>query len=436
MRLTPEEYERGLISWEPPDAKIEVRLETREGPGQDAVVASSVREGSGSIVDAVGGDQGRFELSGPDITQLTRFRWERAVGTSLWPGAPFTAPTRVRHIPDFGIFHRIVTDAGSCDWPADAVLRVGSSVIRLITGDVDGERAAPMDQVEVEDDSVSITGEASGSSTATGRFIEVVGHGKSAEQAEEHAWALIGLAGLILGPTAIASVVFSEGYSAEPGRFSGTLAIPTPARFPHVSDEDAPTMLDNALGTVGLTGRTSRAIRLALRWYRKGLMADIEEDELFSYFIGIESLANAFCAEFGQPPSEARRREEVESIDKELRTALGERAGLAKQRLTASTLNERFEHYAKSKGLTDEQVRTFRRLSRARNDAFHGSPTFIGSELVSQAATILVACLKNELGVSANLAWEKTPRIRGFRISYDYRADATGRQHDPGEAPG
>lgn len=424
MKTSGEQYARGFVSWEPPTDAYEFTIESQTEGGL-IVPSAPLTDSSGSAVSVMVDGLARFAIRlksavGPP---LTKFRWERAQRTSVWDGLPTGEALHITHLPDYGIYHRLVLSAGNCDWGEDSVVTIGSVRIRLVTGRVDGERAAPIDQVTIEDGKISLTGEPSGAASVEGRFVDVVASGDTPDAAEQNAWSSLGLAALILGPASVDQVVFSEQYEAKVGDFGGALDIPIITKIPYKTDLDAADLIDQALGALQQDTRTSRSLRLALRWLVKGLRTEIDEDAFFAFFIGIETLVNAFVAEAGRIPVEVERRRKLEAHQKQLERLLGDEFATALPRLVAPTLNEKFAFYGRTRQLPDENVDDFRGLNRARNDAFHGDFASIDTETVSKSEKLLVTMLKNALNVERSLAWEQAPRLSHLSIEYAYRPD-------------
>lgn len=422
MKLTWAEYERGIVSWETREGSFAFAIESLSSDG--IVHRSAVLENAaGSLVSDLAGEQARFivHLRSPD-GDISKFRWEQADGTSIWDGPPTGDRLALQHIPDYGTYHRLVLNAANCDWGQDAVVLFDQVRVRFVTGSVDGERAAPMDQVEVgEAGQFSITGEASGSATATGRFVDICAPGEDESSALENAWGVAGLVAFILGPASLGGVVFSEGYSAEPKRFSGSLAIPITAQSPYVADGDAADVLEDVLPALGEDTRHGRALRLAVRWYAKALRASDDEDSLFSHFIGVETILNAFAADRGPVPAESRRRELIAKSQSQLKKLLG--SELDAGRMAGASLFEKFKFYATEHDISGEWLHRFRALARTRNDAFHGDAANITAEQVRLARDLHVEILKLEFKIDRKFAWESVPRVGDFKIFYDYRPD-------------
>jgi hypothetical protein len=230
-------------------------------------------------------------------------RWERigdnSVITQVWNDDISSAPTKLRHLPGYGVFHRLVIATPYLGWEEDISLRVGGAMLRLVTG----EEVSPMDQVTIEDGNVAITGEMSGSMVAEGRFIEIVAPGSDPDDAEARAHSILGLAATVFGPHAVGDEIFAEPFEAEIGHQFGTFRIPVPAQNPRTVSDSEIDVVHEALSVVlEQNTRMSRALSLALIWYEKGTRSISLVDQFLGLFVGIETLINTYVREHGPVP--------------------------------------------------------------------------------------------------------------------------------------
>ena len=442
MRLSTEEYARGLLYWTiAGDAQLWTT--TADDPSQlEQELHGPLTNPNGSKVTSPPKPYVKVTVNVQDPSALKQpfeVRWERLVGpaikTDIWTNDLETEPMCLTHIPNRGVFHRLVIATPFLGWEDDAVIRVGDVVIRLRQGTIIGERIQPIDQVTVEEGKISMSGAPSGSAEAQGRFIEIIAPGDSLEDAERLAYSLLGLMALCIGDHVVGNIVFSEPYHTSGKDQLGELRIPVVAQVPRQAEMVELDTVDLLLPHLLAEDRVSRARRLALAWYERGIQAGAPIDQLLSYFIGIETIVNAYAAEHG-PVDEARIREERFN---RLRTRFPEEfdeqtTSLLIQRLTEPTITERFRYYAAGHGWEDEIVNVFRALARLRNDALHGNPADVNEEHARQSERVLVRLLKAELGLLGEMPWEKQPRI-GSVITVEYSL-ARSQEEPPGPGSG
>ncbi len=103
-----------------------------------------------------------------------------------------------------------------------------------------------------------------GEAEANGRFVEIIAHGNSADEAESRAHATLGLVGLCLGDQAIGEIVFSEPYETQDERQFGALRAGVTAKIPRTAQTEEKNALAEAISALLTEEKTARAICLAL----------------------------------------------------------------------------------------------------------------------------------------------------------------------------
>lgn len=427
MKLSSEEYRRGILSWNM-DAKAEFRTSTATVAGEPSQWSAPLIDPNGSKVQSLPGRYTALSCHVEDLSALQRpfrVRWEhlddQGITTKVWDDDLRQEPTRLRHVPNYGRFHRLVIATPYLAWAEDATIRVGDVVIRMVDGTVIGEQIAPLDQLKIEADKYSITGDFSGTAEAEGRFIEIVAPGASFQEAEVLAYTVLGFLALCLGNHAVGEVIFSEPYEASQGKQQGALRIPVTARIPREAEDAELDLIDGILPSLLGGDRSRRACALALRWYERGIRTTTPLDKLVSYFIGIEAIINAHAASHDSLLPEARAREERFGPVLERLAGDFDRNTLqqVRQRLVQTTLKERFGFYAIQHGWDNTLVDRFQELARLRNGAFHGDSVDIDEERAGGAKDLLRRLLKTELGLPAEMPWERIPQIGGLEVHYE-----------------
>lgn len=146
MKLTAADYGRGLMSWTPIEG-LTVRIGTASKVGDPITWSAPLTDPNGSLVPIDVGPvfQLRFDMATHEPIVLAELwtKLERVtdgvVVTRIYHGVPKT-PVILRHVPDYGTYHRLVVDAGTLDWSDDVVFREMGVLVRFVTGQVEGER--------------------------------------------------------------------------------------------------------------------------------------------------------------------------------------------------------------------------------------------------------------------------------------------------------
>lgn len=409
-------------------------MRTRTSSGtEESEWSEPLTDPNGAISTSPPGRFTQMSVSSPSDKENEPFPvyWERlcsegnvVTGVVNDPSSTLT-PVKLANIPAHGVYRRIVIEVpATLLWDEDSVIRVGNVVIRTHSGTIVGEKQASLETVAFDamGNHVLETG-FMGTEERTGRFIEVIADGLDHENAALRSSAAIGLLGLVVGNSVTAEMVFSEPYQADPGEpQSGFFEIPNYAMQPGTVDEVGLTIVDHALEHFLSDSDVDRSLQVALHWFDRGLRARTLLDGLTCYFIGIESILNAFVTANGPIPELQNRRSHATELKALLRGKLDRdtRSFLLDSLQRVST-RDRFSFYRSRRKLPDWWETTFANLARARNSAFHGAPASISDNVMDDAKSLLTTMLKAELGITIKLPWEKGPKIISTRLHYDLK---------------
>lgn len=431
MRLTAEEYRRGLVKW---NTESTNHVLTRSSDGDVSEWSEPLTNPNGSVSTSVPRRFGQVRISPslPDSVQPFPVYWERLTSegnivTSVLDGpAGEDAPVKLGNIPAYGIYRRLVLQVPpTLQWGEDAVVRVGNIIVRTHSGEISGEKGADLQTVSFDSNGNQVlqTGWM-GTDQRTGRFIEIVTDGADHADALLRSSAVMGLLGLVFGNSVATEILFSEPYQAESGKpQSGFFEIPNYARQPGTIDATGLGLVDEALGHFTSDPSMGQAVQLSLHWFDRGLRSRTPLDELISYFVSIESILNTFASIRGPIPKQMARR----SHAKELKTLLkGKVDGETREHLYRSlqyvSTRDRFSFYRFERRLSENWDRRFKELLDARNTAFHGSPGSVTGDVAGVAKDLAMTMLKLELGIVEQLGWEKGPKVSGARTHYEFQS--------------
>ena len=429
LKLMPEEYCRGLLSWSI-DSPAVVLTATSTAPDGPTIWAPPVADPMGSVVISPPGRYARVRIEAHDRTALQRpweARWERAgedrFGTFVFNHLSPTVPLLLEHVPNFGVFHRLVVRTPFLELTEGSVLRLGDLVVRFIVGPISGDLARPFHTVQYAPDRVTIEGGPIGNHREEGRFIEIVAPGGSADEAEFNAYRTLGLIAACVGPHAVGEVLFSERHENRRDPGGGTVVTTTTGKNPWFVTAEVIDMVHRALPRLEETTRVATALSVALRWYERGQRGDTPLDELMSYFIGIESILTAYWQQHESPEEAQKRRKRYDRIEDELLRLLdGDTAALKRLRdkMVEPTLPERMRFYVAERGWEPEVVEQFGQLAGKRSKLFHGSAASIRPEDARRARRLLGRLIRTELGLAEAMDWESLPLV--FPVRSEGRA--------------
>jgi hypothetical protein len=423
VRLTVAEFARGLVSWKAiPGVEIQVGTAIdKETPKQ---WSPNLTDPNGSLLPLELQAVFAFKIwlkSHESAIPLPEFwiRIERVVKgvviTRIFHGAA-NVQVMLRHLPDYGTYHRLVVDAGSFTWQEDVVFRQLGILVRFVTGEIEGERASDLKATIDEHGKPTLEGTAT-TVKETGRFVEVVTPGKSAQQAEQHAFATLGLLAVALGQNLLGRIVFSEPWQATPKEQTG-VAIATGAAFARHAAATEVDLVDPLLFRMTVDEPIARARVISLRWYERGLRASAPLDKLLSFFIGVETLVAAFAKNNAPLPVEQARKPEDDKILQLIKKLGGNVVSRVAQRIRGASLREQFAYYAQAHGLGADATSRFDKSKKVRDSAVHGDAVEVTFDVAGEAEKLLHVMLKAAFGVQGKFAWEDHPVIQEVRMHF------------------
>jgi hypothetical protein len=461
MILTEEEYRRGILSWRD-GSGFYMRTSTTSSKDDEKVWSEPLSNPAGSKVESQIADFHHVRpetetLESPSAEYWPVF-WERlnpidTVQTEVWDvNNGKRVHFHLGEVPQFGNFHRLVIEASlHLTWSEDAVVHIGQSRIRLITGKVEGQVIPPFDGIATENATIILTrsateshggakvtigaeegnqikaalveGDTSFASERYGRFLEIVARGSSPAEAESNAFSILGLLVLCWGDQASGAVVFSNTFHAgKDQRQEGIDHVPISGLIPHIIGNDELNTVDAALTHVFDDSPLQRACRLALRWYEKGIRSTANLDQFISFFVGIEAILNEYVETHGPIPEiKARKEQEGRKIKKLLKNQIDEKIyNELLLSLTYVSNQDRMKFYVKRENLPESLCSEFKDLAKLRADVFHSRIADVDDEKVMLSKTLLVDMLRGVLNISSSTPWQKLPQIGYLTRRYYY----------------
>ena len=427
MKLTPDEFKRGIISWES-ERPIHVRTRTAGPAGETTGWSEWLTDPAVSVVESPAGMRCQLSIrsaQGGSLVYPNRLRWEQEQGdevvTRLFDGSLDEPPKFLKRVLGPGFFHRLVVSTPAFSWGEDVVLREPGLLVRFVEGRLIGEKVDPISQIEIDDGGqVSLISAPMGEYEASGRFIEIIVSGSSADDAESRAHAALGLVGLCLGDQAVGDVVFSEPYETKDGRQFGALRAGVTAKVPRFAQDQEKDLLESLLFRFLDNGRTARARRIALAWYEKAVRSATPLDRFFAMLVALEALINAYAAEHGPLPEVLKREHTFAKIRDHVGGVLdASDVSRLSERFIEPSFGDRARFYMTEHGWNPEVYDEIRQLYNLRNQAVHGDPVLIGTDEVRRAHEMCVKLLKAELHITEDMGWEHEPKILGIRVEYE-----------------
>lgn len=423
MRIAATDYARGVLTW----TTIEgVSVELGTAPDH-----TSPKTWSGELTDPDG------SLVPIDLQAVYTFKiWLKGAGTSIPTNSFSIALERVekgvvitrcfnvygtmvialRHLPSFGTYHRLVVDASALTWDEDVVFRELGILVRFVTGEIEVERTTKLKASIDEDGKPSLQMQQS-TERISGRFVEVVVPGSSPEQAEDHAFATLGLLALVLGANVLGPVISSEHWKAEPTGQDG-IAIATGGAFSRHADASELDAVDEVLLRMTVDEPLGRARIIALRWYERGGRAEAPLDKLLSFYIGVETLVSAYAKLHAPLPIEQQRKAEDDEILKRV-GPLGKKVTDRVARLIrGASIREQFAFFASELKLGAEDTSRFDTTKKVRDSAVHGDPVDVTNQIAGDAEHLLRAMLKAAFEIEGPLGWEGDPVIYALQTHF------------------
>ena len=447
MRLTADEYERGLLSWDattpPGTAILPETISWAEAPPAgfpDGLTWNGpYTNPNGSIVQsaALQHRQLRVGLKTSDPTKtpiLRQIRWETPDGVQLGVESG-RAPhfVRVARRPGFACRIAVRPRAGSWAIPQVILDMANELRVRFVQGRIRGTSLRPFDHYEIEEGKAILQGGQSEVVELDGTFLEVhatvdqpgLTFEDGTELARANCLAALGLIALVCGEQVLGDIVLEDSVETSADGENGADKIPVTAVFPNVVGEQQFELVDKSLQWASSSGgdgnRTARGVHLALRWYLKALLADTPFDRFTSCFLGLETLATSYAVDF--PPS--TRRPEAEKFDDLVAAARASGFEADSQMVNAvkSLLND-FPLAAKfarlrqaldsSLGDAKSDLETFDAGRAARNRVLHGEQVEIPHDMASRVRDLLERLIGSLIG---------TDRAERFPTPYFVKLD-------------
>jgi len=326
MRLTAEEYERGVVSWNadvPTGAAVEPETATWDGPRPAELEWSApYTDQTGSLVTSPVREHGQLRITmrntDPSTTPILReIRWERPEGVQI--GVAFRSPAFVRVARCAGFACRWILRPRAATWEVPQVfLDMGNKVrVRFIDGKVRGTQIQPFDRFEVASNAeVTLAGGGSAVVEQEGQFLEVhatvdepgLTFDDGTAKATANCQAVLGLLALICGEQVVGEPLLQDVVETRPDAEHGADRIPVTALFPRTVEEEQYEAIDRSLHwpTEYVNGdrRMARGLHLAFRWYLRAVTSDNPFDQFTNCFMALETLASSYHAD--SPPETAR----------------------------------------------------------------------------------------------------------------------------------
>jgi hypothetical protein len=416
MRIKATDYARGYLTWTPIEG-VSIEVGTAPGHASPKTWSGELTDPDGSLVpidlQAVYTFKIRLKGAGTSIPTAKFWILLERVEKSVVITRCFTVAgvmvIALRHLPSYGTYHRLVVDASGLTWDEDLVFRELGILVRFVTGEIEVERTTKLKASVDEDGKPSLQMQQS-TERVSGRFIEVVTPGSSPEQAEDHAFATLGLLALILGPNVLGPVVSSEHWRAEPTGQDG-IAIATGAAFSRHGAASEFELTDELLFRITVDEPLGRARIIALRWYERAQRAEAPLDKLLSFFIGVETLVQAYATLHAPLPIEKQRKGEDDAIV-ELVGPLGKKVTDRVARLIrGASIREQFAFFASELKLGSEDTSRFDTTKKVRDSAVHGDAVDVTHKIAGDAEHLLRAMLKAAFEIDGSLGWEADPVI-------------------------
>lgn len=417
MRLTLDEYRRGVVKWRAAgNATVVIRSRADDA---DAVASAPLSDPAGSVPDVVPATGGLIDLrpgSGDAFVGPVRIAWDRLVGaeieTQVWDRD--IGQLELVGIPAPGRFDRLVVATPYLRWAEGAVVRTNDVVVRLTDGVV-LERYGPLEAEHGEHRS-SFVVEMS-TQHLTGSFIEIVAPEVLGEE-REVAFAVLALLATVLGDSAVGDVVQLGALESTPHgtefavRFpqhatasaaNRTLRIPRPV-VP--ADLDA---FDRLLVRLLGDGDLRADALLPLRWYERALRAGTDVDRFLAAFIGLETLVTRRSKRLGfvSPMADLLGDPRVPELLAPLRASYPDDQVdrlLARLQNRSPSLTDRFARIADELGLGEGAKARFRAASDGRHPLVHGGRAAIDDDLPVATVGLLATVLRAVLGGDATRA--------------------------------
>jgi hypothetical protein len=272
VKLSREDYSRGLLSWQG-ESKGAVVIDFTDPHGNQRQTGR-LTDPDGSILHEMVGDSLAVAFR-PETEGQTRlpypFRLERidsdgTVRTRIWDiDEQDEKHVTLMHVPGYGYFYRIVVVNTLLAWNQDTVFRCGDVLVRFESAAVVGEYTPPLRTIEAVPEGFRIIGEPMGTKTFEGiPCIDIVAPGTTPDEAERRAHGVYGLIILLFGDQAVGTPLMTHALTAVRGQPQSNVAHTEITAKPGMALNDlAFDMLDRFL-TVLVTTTEPKYVELAL----------------------------------------------------------------------------------------------------------------------------------------------------------------------------
>ena len=185
MRLSPEEFSRGIISWNCREPLV-LRTRTASETEESTAWSDWLKESTGSAVQSPPRRMRQLSLRNPTrgtFVPPKELRWEQEMGDEVvtWVyGDQTDAPPKfLRRMLGWGISHRLVIATPVLSWSTDFILREPGVVVRFVESKLIGEKTDAISEIEIDEGGqVSLVSSPMGEHEAEGRFIEIIVSGE------------------------------------------------------------------------------------------------------------------------------------------------------------------------------------------------------------------------------------------------------------------
>ena len=453
MRLTGDEYSRGVVSWDgdtPEGTAIQPYTASWDGPPPAGGPAALSWDGpytdpGGSKVLSPAREHRQMKIglhtSNPRLTPILRqVRWETHDGVQIEGSRK--APARVQFARREGYGARMVVEPTAAVWEGTHVLLdlENQTRVRLINGQVRGTEITPFETSKEAPASGEFAVEGNSQLvTLQGRFIEVhstvdddtLGFDAGVERARANCIATLGLLALVCGEQVLGDVRLEDYFETRSDGEYGRDRIPCYVSRPRTVGDQHVDAVDRALPWASHADRDTASFRhgvhLGLRWYVDAARARVPFECFTSSFLAIEALATSYVAEHGQ-----ERRVELQKFDELLAAAKArgisanaQMTGLVRGILGDLPLAQKFGVLRGS--LNDKlgdgaaDIQLFSEARQVRNRLLHGQQT----ELSWNEATPLRELVERVLATVIDVPLpEKIARVYEMGAEWTTRHDA------------
>jgi len=418
MWLAPEQYNRGILSWN----TNSVDLASVTLAGKRIELRPFKIDGSGFAwclfpFNAQDGMEFQYQTKEeiPTDSLIARLEWVRNDGnieTQLWLISENGLDTaRLLHIHGFGRGYRIVVDASRLQWDHDRIFRVNEDSIRFLNGPISGHRAGQHVYEQKKGEMSAIR--SFGPTTLNGRWLEVIASDRHEVDAETRCRSLLGFLSLVFGPNSLGEVVFESLIDIPShGSYQATLVIHIGWTYDLHLPEQAFRVGLSTLPEVASS--SNKGATRALERYSQGIAASSDELKLAAFFAGIEVIARDFEEKRGGVPWIKNRAAKHRPQFRGFLKKIGDEK--LKEKIMGSLghvpISDSFDFWCTENRLNSEESARFREIANRRNSLFHeGQPGEL-HDLVDIAKRLLQQMLQIELGIPANVVWNNYPTFQ------------------------